>query len=133
MGGRGGGPSPSALGQAQKKAAAAQSAAGTNALADADIREAYQNAADAIGKGDMPSGQIGGPWVNMLRLRAALSQLGWGREKQDRELMRFIRERKAFAAGEANRKAMTRQHIDAQLLRGGDTIDKISMKDWRPR
>jgi hypothetical protein len=104
-----------------------------NALADMDIRDAYQNALDASGRGDKPSGQTGGPWMSMLRLRTALSQLGWDRGKQDRELMRFIRERKAFASSEPNRKVMSQRDRDAQLTRGGDTIDIISIKDWRPQ
>lgn len=105
----------------------------SNMLADMDIRDAYQNALDAAGRGDKPSGQEGGPWIDMLRLRNALSQLGWDRERQDRELMRFIRERKAFVSSESNRKIMTPRQIDAQLLRGGDTIDVISLKNWRPQ
>jgi hypothetical protein len=126
MGGRGG--------SGRSSAAVIQVPAGdANAMADQDIRDAYQNALDAMGKGSSPSGQQGGPWVNMLRLRTALSQLGWDRAKQDQELMRFIRQRKAYVHGEANRKAMTPQHVAAQLLRGGDTIDVISLKDWRPR
>lgn len=104
-----------------------------NTLADMDIRDAYQNAADTLGKGSIPSGQEGGPWISMLRIRTALSQLGWDKEKQDRELMRFIRERKAFASSEPNRKVMSKRDIDAQLLRGGNTVDIISLKNWRPQ
>ena len=127
MGGRGGsGRSSAALIQVPVVDAAA--------MADLDIRDAYQHALDARGRGNQPSGiQGGGPWVSMLELRNALSTLGWDKEKQDRELMRFIRERKAFAHSEANRKIMTQRMIDAQLTRGGNTIDIVSLKDWRPQ
>ncbi len=104
-----------------------------NAMADLDIRDAYQTALDIMGKGDKPSEMTGGPWVDMLRLRTALSQLGWDREKQDREIMRFLRERKAVGQSEANRKVMTQRQVDAQLMRGGNTVDIISLKDWRPQ
>lgn len=126
MGGRGGsGRSSAAIIQVP--------AVDANQLADMDIRDAYQNALDASGRGSKPSGQQGGPWLSLLRLRTALSQLGWDREKQDRELMRFIRERKAFVSSEPNRKAMSQRDRDAALARGGDTIDIFSLKDWRPR
>lgn len=128
MGGRGGGSSvrsPIVVAQ--------QSIAERNAMADMDIRDAYQNALDAMGRGNKPSGQEGGPWMSMLRLRTALSQLGWSREKQDTELMRFIRERKAFVTPESNRKVMSQRDRDAALHRGGDTIDVFSLKNWKPQ
>ena len=124
MGGRGG--------SGRSSAAVIQVSAGdANAMADLDIRDAYQNALDRSGRGSAPSGQEGGPWLNVLDLRTALSTLGWDREKQDRELLRFIRERKAFVSSEPNRKVMTQRMRDAALHRGGDTIDIISLKDWR--
>jgi len=124
MGGRGG--------SGRSSAAVIQVPAGdANAMADLDIRDAYQNALDRAGRGSAPSGQTGGPWLSMLDLRTALSTLGWDRGKQDRELMRFIRERKAFVSSESNRKIMTQRSIDAQLLRGGNTVDNFSLKDWR--
>ena len=126
MGGRGGsGRSSAAIIQVPVVGAAT--------MADLDIRDAYQHALDARGIGNKPSGQQGGPWVSMLELRTALSTLGWDKEKQDRELMRFFRERKAFANSEPNRKVMTQRMIDAQLMRGGNTIDIVSLKDWRPQ
>jgi hypothetical protein len=124
MGGRGGsGRSSAAIVQMPVIDAAA--------MADLDIKDAYNDVLNITGRANSPSDQQGGPWVSIFRLRNALATRGWDREKQDRELMRFIRERKAFASSESNRKVMTQQQIEAALHRGGNTIDIISLKDWR--
>lgn len=101
MGGRGGsGRSSAAIIQVPVVDAAA--------LADLDIRDAYDDALAAN-----PNAGTQSKWVSVERMRTALSVRGWDRERQDEQLLRFVRQNKGTLApfdtdklgGAPNRKA----------------------------
>lgn len=120
MGGRGGsGRSSAAIVQ--------MPAIDSNALADRDIADAYETVLDITGARER-SFQTHGPWVTLQRLRTALSTLGWDREKQDRELLRLVRERKAIVSPESNQKTMTPEFRRAALQMGGEDKHIFSLK-----
>ena len=100
-------------------------------LADADIRDAAEMAIDSMHNPDQVrerDSRDHGPWISLLRLRTALSTLGWDRERQDRELHRFFRQRKANLIPESNQKALTKAHRDAALNVGREDKHLIAIK-----
>lgn len=106
MGGRGG--------SGRSSAAVIQvPAVDANALADLDIRDAYEDAINI-------KGLTGNPWVTLQALRTALSVRGMDRERQDRELIRFANERKAILIPEENQKTLTPAVRNAGLSYGGE-------------
>lgn len=108
MGGRGGGSSvrsPIVVAQ--------QSIAQQNALADLDIRDAYQDALNAQGR-DF------GRYVTLQQMRTALNVRGWSRERQDSQLRRFANERKGILIPEEDQKTLTRALREAGLSYGGE-------------
>lgn len=108
MGGRGGGSSvrsPIVVAQ--------QSIAQQNAMADLDIRDAYEDALNV-------KGLTGNRWVTLQQLRTALNVRGWSRERQDSQLVRFANERKAILIPEENQKTLTKAVQDAGLTYGGE-------------
>lgn len=112
MGGRGGGSSvrsPIVVAQ--------QTLADREAMADMDIRDAFEDVANIIGKPVGANEQ--NPWVSLLRLRTALAVRGWDRERQDRELRRFIRDDKGGAVPENNQKSLSQAQRDAAIRMGG--------------
>lgn len=122
MGGRGGGSSvrsPIVVAQ--------QTIAEANALADMDIRDAYQQVIDIT---NPTKHQQGGPWVTIQRMRTALSSLGWSRQRQDEQLRRFIRDRKGVAIPESNQKTMTQAFRESALRIGNEDKHIFSIKDW---
>lgn len=121
MGGRGGGSSTRS-----PIVVAQQSIAQQNEAADLDIRDAYQQVIDITNPPDFH--QQHGPWVTIQRMRTALSTLGWSRERQDEQLRRFVRERKAIANPESNQKIMTQAFRDSALRIGNEDKHIISIK-----
>lgn len=108
MGGRGGGSSvrsPIVVAQ--------QSIADQNAVADLDIRDAYDDAINI-------KGLTGNPWVTLQQLRTALNVRGWSRERQDSQLRRFADQRKGILIPEENQKTLTKAVRDAGLTYGGE-------------
>lgn len=95
-----------------------------DALADMDLRDAYEDVANITNAASRNQNQ--GPWVTIQRLRTALATRGWDREKQDREILRFIRERKAVAAPESNQKLMTQAFRDSAIRIGNEDKHIIS-------
>lgn len=96
-------------------------------MADMDLRDAYQDRVN-INRGTSLAtfNQGQGPWITLLELRTALSVRGWDREKQDREILRFIRERKAVASPLSNQKVMTDRVRNAAIHTGGQDKHIIS-------
>lgn len=123
MGGRGGGSSTRS-----PIVVAQQTLAERDAMADQDIRDAYDNVIDIMGAQHRRNAGAG-PQVSLLRLRTALSTRGWDRDRQDRELLRFVRERKGILIPESNQKALTKAHRDASLRVGNEDKHLISVKD----
>lgn len=126
MGGRGGGSSTRS-----PIVVAQQTLAEREAMADMDIRDAYEAAIDASPnpartRDTMNAGS--GPWISMVRMRNALSTLGWSRERQDTELTRFLRQRKSIMIPESNQKAMDKRDRDAALHIGNEDKHLISIK-----
>ena len=106
MGGRGG--------SGRSSAAVIQvPAVDSNALADMDITDAYEDAVNI-------KGVAGNPWVTLQQLRTALSVRGMDRERQDRELTRFANERKGILIPEENQKTLTPAVRNAGLTYGGE-------------
>lgn len=85
----------------------------SNALADMDIRDAYDDALNI-------KGLTGNPWVTLQQLRTALSTRGMSRERQDQQLTRFADERKGVLIPEENQKTLTQAVRDAGLTYGGE-------------
>lgn len=108
MGGRGGGSS-----LASKSAPISVPAMDSNAVADLDIRDAYDDAINI-------KGLTGNPWVTLQQLRTALSVRGFDRDRQDRELIRFANERKGILIPEENQKTLTPAVRKAGLEYGGE-------------
>ena len=106
MGGRGGSGRSSA-------AMITVPAVDSNALADMDIADAYEDAINI-------KGLTGNPWVTLQQLRTALSVRGMDRERQDRELTRFANERKGVLIPEENQKTLTPAVRNAGLTYGGE-------------
>lgn len=88
------------------------------AMADMDLRDAYEDVVAITNKASFNDEH--GPWVTIQQLRTALSTRGWDREKQDREITRFVRERKAVAAPESNQKLMTQAFRNAAIHIGNE-------------
>jgi hypothetical protein len=106
MGGRGG--------SGRSSAAVIQVPAGdANAMADLDIRDAYDDALNI-------KGNTGNRWVTLQALRTALSVRGMSRERQDRELTRFANERKGILLPEEIQRTLTPGVRDAGLRYGGE-------------
>jgi hypothetical protein len=106
MGGRGG--------SGRSSAAVIQVPAGdANAMADLDIRDAYEDALNI-------KGVTGNRWVTLQALRTALNVRGMDRARQDRELTRFANERKGIIIPEENQQTLTKAVRDAGLSYGGD-------------
>jgi hypothetical protein len=117
MGGRGG--------SGRSSAAVIQvPAVDAKALADMDLRDAYEDVANITNAASRNQNQ--GPWVTIQRLRTALSTRGWDREKQDREITRFVREGKAVAAPESNQKLMTPEFRRSAIQLGNEDKHIIS-------
>jgi hypothetical protein len=95
------------------------------ALADMDLRDAYENAIDA-GNVRYQTTSFQGPWITLDRLRTALKVLGWDQEKQDREITRFIREGKALSAPYNNQQVMTDAERRAAIRLGNQEKHIIS-------
>lgn len=95
-----------------------------NAMADMDLRDAYEDVAAIVNAASRNQNQ--GPWVTLQRLRTALATRGWDREKQDREIARFVRERKAVAIPESNQQTMTKAFDDAAIIIGNQRKHIIS-------
>ena len=113
MGGRGGsGRSSAAIVQ--------MPAIDTNAIADLDIRDAYDDVLNITGQTSK--------FVSLQRLRVALSTRGWDRERQDREILRFVRERKGVLSPESNQKVLPQSWRDAALRMGNEDKHLISIK-----
>ena len=113
MGGRGGsGRSSAAIVQ--------MPAIDTNAIADMDIRDAYEDVLNI-------TGQVS-KFVALQRLRVALSTRGWDRERQDREILRFVRERKGVLSPESNQKVLPQSWRDAALRMGNEDKHLIYIK-----
>lgn len=103
MGGRGGAPPRNVLaGLVQVPAVDA------NAVADMDIRDAYQDALNTQGR-DF------GRWVTLLQLRTALNVRGWSRDRQDEQLRRFYKEGRGILIPEEDQKTLTRPVREASL------------------
>lgn len=115
MGGRGGGSSTRS-----PIVVAQQTIAERNAVADLDIRDAYDDVLNITGQSSR--------YVSLQRLRVALSTRGWDREKQDRELLRFTRERKAILIPESNQKVLPQSWRDAALRMGNEDKHLILIK-----
>lgn len=116
MGGRGGGSSvrsPIVVAQ--------QTIAEANALADMDIRDAYDDVLNITGQQSR--------YVALQRLRVALSTRGWSRERQDEQLRRFVRERKGILIPESNQKVLPQSWRDAALRVGNEEKHLILIKD----
>lgn len=108
MGGRGGAPPRNVLaGLIQVPAVDA------NAVADMDIRDAYEDVINI-------KGLSGNPWVTLQQLRTALNVRGMDRDRQDRELTRFANERKGTLIPEENQKTLTPAVRNAGLTYGGE-------------
>lgn len=107
MGGRGG--------SGRSSAAVVQMPAfDANGIADLDIRDAYEDALAAN-----PNSVAGVEWVSLTRLRTALAVRGWDRDRQDREILRFVRERKGILNPESNQKVLSpRDRADAITMGG---------------
>ncbi len=115
MGGRGGGSSvrsPIVVAQ--------QTIEQRNAMADMDIRDAYDDVLNITGQSS--------PYVSLQRLRVALSTRGWDRERQDREILRFARERKGILSPESNQKVLPQSWRDAAIRMGGEDKHLIVVK-----
>lgn len=114
MGGRGGsGRSSAALIQVP--------AVDSNAIADLDIADAYEDAMNIKGKPQ-------NPWVTLESMRTALNVRGMDRERQDRELIRFANERKGILIPEENQKVLTKGQRDAGLTYGGEVQHLFSIE-----
>lgn len=109
MGGRGGGPNSSALGQALKEAAA-----------PAAQPSAVDQIIDAMSRATRKEVFGGKMIVGMFDLREQLSALGWNREKQDAELIKASRQRKLILAPYTNQKVLIPRDREAALRLGGE-------------
>lgn len=108
MGGRGGSPSPSALGQAQVKAAKALDA-------ETQIRQAYKQLAERPGA-----------WVRLADLRQALS--GLSRGQQDDALKSIALKHGVQVIPWDNRNALDAQDHAAALRLGGEQNHAIRIE-----
>jgi hypothetical protein len=86
------------------------------AMADMDIRDAYE---DALAANPNRTNSFG-DWVSMERLRTALAVRGWDRERQDQEILRFVRERKGVLSPDSNQKILSDADRRAQIRQGNE-------------
>lgn|SRR5688572_691303 len=93
------------------------------AIADLDIRDAFDDALAAN-----PNRTSGNRWVSLTRLRTALSVRGWDRERQDREILRFVRERKGILNPESNQKVLSKRDRDDAIQMGGEDKHIFTIK-----
>lgn len=146
MGGRGGSPSPSALGQAQKKAAAAAENNTGFDTGDQELNELldvfYATPGYMIGKfnGVLVINYEPNPNLSrdkddiltMRDLREGLAQRhGWGRTKQDREIVRLHRAGQIQLHPLNKRMSVTQAMRDAAFHMGGEEKDSILLNKAR--
>lgn len=93
------------------------------AIADLDIADAYQDALDS-----RPNSSADNPWVSVTRMRTALAVRGWSRERQDRELLRFVRERKGILNPESNQKVLSPDQRNDGIMMGNERKDIFMIK-----
>lgn len=129
MGGRGGGPNASALGQAQK-----QAVSGDSELQD--VLDAYREGLrvrEEINRGRFPEGHpnrvalaLEDP-IGLLDVRAGLTKRGWDRERQDQVLTRLYREQKITLFPLANQKILSQAERDTGIMLGRENRNGIML------
>lgn len=112
MGGRGGGPNASALGQAQRRAAAPAAASPADM-----VRQAFRNAV-----------QPGQEWVRLPEIREELAAMGLGRQAQDAAIEAFALQRDTRLSPVANLKSLREQDRAAAIRLGGELKHAITIE-----
>ena len=121
MGGRGGSGSRGTDQAPSSRAVVQVPVVDAEALADLDIRDAYQ---DVLNIRDRKMGD----WVTLLQLRNALSVRGMDKGRQDRELSRFFTQGKGNLDLEVNQKTLTPAVRNAGLVYGGETMHMFNIE-----
>lgn len=58
--------------------------------------------------------------VTVTEVRSALGELGWSREKQEQEMVKMVRERKAILSPQSNQKILTARQREDFIWMGGE-------------
>lgn len=96
----------------------------TTLTPEMQLRMAY----DAVSKlmNQSAHNQSQGPWVTLVDLRPRLAAIGMGREQQDQEIRRAVRERRAVMGAILYNIHKTQADRDAQIIIGNEPHHFIS-------